>query len=63
MKLQNRKTIYQLLYTVSFFSLGFIIGYGNFPIVIFWIFYWSWLITTLLGIIIGRKIERLNKSE
>ena len=63
MKIRNLKRIYTILYTINIFSVGFVIGSGNFPVIIFWLVYCLWLLSTFLTIIIGRKIEKAIKNK
>ena len=58
MRLQK---IFNYLILISLFMLGFILGRGNFPLVIFQITYWFWFSSAILsGMILFVLLKREN---
>ena len=40
--------------------MGFILGSGNFPIIVFWLGYWGWILS---GLIVCILIQLENKKK
>ena len=58
MRLQK---IFNYLILCSLFSLGFILGSGNFPLIIFQIIYWFWFSSAILsGMLLFVLLKREN---